>query len=154
MKQADWSRDLYSSRIWSLKAILAKPDSKVPKFMQSQAWQKKQLNTALGSWTELKHDTIVYSKQGYGMAQSAMASKAGAWIRNLPAETIHGYVEPVPELYSRIRKSIEQLELFPSFQILLRPRAGYNTPPAERDPYAEAFLREVQRRILAGEGIK
>lgn len=111
MEQADWSRDLYSSRIWSLKAILAKPDSKVPKFMQSQAWQKKQLNTALGSWTELKHDTIVYSKQGYGMAQSAMASKAGAWIRNLPAETIHGYVEPVPELYSRISKSIEQLRL-------------------------------------------
>jgi hypothetical protein len=110
-ENADWSKDLYSARIWSLKAILEKPDSKVPKYMQSQAWQEKQLNAALGSWTELKHDTILYSKQAYSMTQSAMASKAGEWIRSLPAETIHGYVEPVPELYSRISKSIEQLRL-------------------------------------------
>jgi hypothetical protein len=120
----NWSKDLYSARIWSLRAILDKPDSKVPKFMQSQAWQKKQLNAALGSWTELKHDTIIYTKQGYSENQSAMASKGG-WIRNLPAETVHGYVEPVPELYSRIRKSIEQLRLkftslgFPSDQALV-----------------------------------
>ncbi len=110
-ENADWSKDLYSARIWSLKAILEKPDSKVPKFMQSQAWQEKQLNAALGSWTELKHDTIIYTKQPYPESQMAMASKAGEWIRSLPAETIHGYVEPVPALYSRISKSIEQLRL-------------------------------------------
>ena len=33
--------------------------------MQSDAWLDKQLNTSLGSWTELKHDTILYAKQAY-----------------------------------------------------------------------------------------
>ncbi len=34
-----------------------------PPFMQTQAWTRKDLQTSLGSWTELKHDTILYAKQ-------------------------------------------------------------------------------------------
>ena len=34
------------------------------------------LAAALGTWTELKHDTILYSKQAYSMAQCAMAGLA------------------------------------------------------------------------------
>ena len=34
-----------------------------PAFMQTQAWLHKDMQTALGSWTELKHDTILYAKQ-------------------------------------------------------------------------------------------
>jgi len=104
-----WTRDLYWSRIWALKSILAKPAPNAPLFMQSEAWLKKQLNTALGSWTELKHDTIVYTKQPYSMSQAAFSvmGKGG----HLPPETVHGYVEPVPELYSRVRESVTQLRL-------------------------------------------
>ena len=32
----------------------------LPYFMQSPQWQKKNLNTALASWAELKHDAILY----------------------------------------------------------------------------------------------
>jgi len=39
--------------------------------MQSQAWTRKDLQSALASWTELKHDTILYAKQ-------VMAEMAGA----------------------------------------------------------------------------
>ena len=31
--------------------------------MRSRVWARKSLNTALGSWTELRHDTILYAKQ-------------------------------------------------------------------------------------------
>jgi hypothetical protein len=61
--------------------------------MRSDAWLDKQLNSALGSWTELKHDTILYAKQAY-------AEGAGG---GPPApEPPKGYVEPVPQLYARI----------------------------------------------------
>lgn len=102
-----WTQDLYGSRLWALKSILDRPRGDVPFFMRSAAWQKKQLNTALGCWTELKHDTIVYTKQPYSMAQAAFSvmGKGG----HLPPETVHGYVEPVPQLYARIRESVAQL---------------------------------------------
>jgi hypothetical protein len=105
-----WTRDLYWNRLWSLKSILDKPSANAPSFMQSDAWQKKQLIAALGSWTELKHDTIVYTKQPYSAAQAAFSvmGKGGIY---LPAETVHGYVEPVPELYLRVKQSVAQLRL-------------------------------------------
>ncbi|MHC4574214.1 MAG: DUF3160 domain-containing protein [Planctomycetota bacterium] len=71
---------------------------------------EKQLNTALGCWTELKHDTIVYSKQPYSVAQAAFSAMGKGGV-HLPPETVHGYVEPVPELYARVRESVEQLRL-------------------------------------------
>ncbi len=61
--------------------------------MQTQAWQDKELNTALASWTELRHDTILYAKQSYTID-----------IASLPPQPkpVVGYVEPVPEFYARL----------------------------------------------------
>jgi hypothetical protein len=58
--------------------------------MTNQAWTRKDLNTMLGSWTELKHDTILYAKQ-------VMAELGGG-----PPEQIKGYVEPEPDFYARV----------------------------------------------------
>ena len=58
--------------------------------MTNQAWTRKDLNTVLGSWTELKHDTLLYAKQ-------VMAEMGGG-----PPEQIKGYVEPEPEFYARV----------------------------------------------------
>ena len=38
----------------------------VPGFMLTPAWACKNLNTALASWTELKHDAILYAEQPMG----------------------------------------------------------------------------------------
>jgi hypothetical protein len=59
--------------------------------MQTQAWVRKDLQTALGSWTELKHDTILYAKQ-------VMAEMGGGGADHPQ----HGYVEPNPEAYARL----------------------------------------------------
>ena len=37
----------------------------VPYFMEDPLYQNKLLNTYLGSYTELKHDTLLYVKQAY-----------------------------------------------------------------------------------------
>jgi hypothetical protein len=89
---ADWNRNLYWSWLYSLKPLLQDYGDGYPTFMQTDAWQDKELNTALASWTELRHDTILYAKQTYGIDDS------------LPVfgnKTV-GYVEPVPEFYNRL----------------------------------------------------
>lgn len=57
----------------------------LPYFMQTPQWQKKNLNTALASWAELKHDAILYAKQ-------PMLAECGDGGPEPPV--VKGYVEP------------------------------------------------------------
>ncbi|KAB8141361.1 DUF3160 domain-containing protein [Chloroflexia bacterium SDU3-3] len=91
--QDTWTQNLYWSWIYSLRPMLEKPGDEMPFFMRSQAWQDKQLNAAIASWSQLKRDTILYSKQAYA---------EGAWLPPPSPDLPKGYVEPVPELYARI----------------------------------------------------
>ncbi|MCK4858526.1 MAG: DUF3160 domain-containing protein [candidate division Zixibacteria bacterium] len=59
--------------------------------MRTEAWEKKELNAALASWTELRHDTILYAKQSYTPGRGG----------GIPPN-VTGYVEPVPEFYGRL----------------------------------------------------
>ncbi|UCD13537.1 MAG: DUF3160 domain-containing protein [Thermoplasmatales archaeon] len=52
----------------------------------------KQLQTALASWSELRHDTILYGKQSYTPRFTSVP----------PSPPVVGYVEPVPEFYMRL----------------------------------------------------
>jgi len=89
---ADWNRNLYWSWLYSLQPLLKDYGEGYPTFMQTDAWQDKELTTSLASWTELRHDTILYAKQSYGIEES------------LPifGDKPVGYVEPVPEFYNRL----------------------------------------------------
>jgi len=89
----DWQKNLYWSWLYSLKPLLQAPGSGYPTFMQTTAWQDKELTTSLASWTELRHDTILYAKQSYALVGSAMP---------IEEEPVPGYVEPVPEFYKRL----------------------------------------------------
>jgi len=78
--------DLWLSALSKLDDIPAGTD--FPEVMRTQAWARKQLQTQLGSWAELRHDTILYAKQSYTMGI----------ICDYPT----GYVEPYPEFFARI----------------------------------------------------
>jgi hypothetical protein len=92
---ADWNRNLYWSWLYSLQPLLTDYGSGYPTFMQTDAWQDKELSTSLASWTELRHDTILYAKQSYTITETAMP---------MPPEEkpVVGYVEPVPDFYARL----------------------------------------------------
>lgn len=86
------SRSLYGGWLYTLNPILIKKGEGYPSFMTNDEWQKKSLESYLGSYTELKHDTVLYAKQ-------AMAEMGGG------DDTVYddrGYVEPEPELYDRL----------------------------------------------------
>ena len=90
--QEEWQKNLYWSWLYALKALLKQFGKGYPTFMQTEPWQDKELNTALASWTELRHDTILYAKQSYTMGKTAIPFEKPAV----------GYVEPVPEFYNRL----------------------------------------------------
>jgi hypothetical protein len=89
----DWSKNLYLNWLYVLKSLNSEFGKGYPTFMQTEAWQDKELNTALSSWTELRHDTLLYVKQSYTIAEM------GGIFEPPP---VVGYVEPVPEFYARL----------------------------------------------------
>jgi hypothetical protein len=70
---------------------MAFPAEGAPEFMKTKVWARKSLNTSLGSWTELRHDTILYAKQ------SVAAEGDGG---ELTASV--GYVEPYPDFFKHM----------------------------------------------------
>lgn len=86
-----WETSLYSNWINVLRPLLDEKGSGYPSFMLSKEWGKHNIETFVGSYTELKHDTVLYTKQ-------MMAEMGGG-----PDDDIddRGYVEPEPLLYSR-----------------------------------------------------
>jgi hypothetical protein len=90
----EWNRNLYFSWIYTLKSLLKEYNSSYPTFMNTIAWQGKELQTALASWSELRHDTILYGKQSYTPIKATSVEP--------PEKPVVGYVEPVPEFYLRI----------------------------------------------------
>ena len=95
LSQDEWTETLYNGWLYTLQPLLELPGEGHPQFMQSSAWLDKQLNSALGSWAELKHDTILYAKQAY-------AELGGGGTNPPPPKEATGYVEPVPEFYARL----------------------------------------------------
>ncbi len=98
----DWHSDLYQAWLYNL-IPLTKEDSLengYPKFMRNTAWLFKNLNAFIGSYTELKHDTVLYSAQ-------MMAEMGGAGED--PDFDDRGYVEPAPVVYERLRAMSDML---------------------------------------------
>ncbi len=90
----EWTETLYNTWLYTFFPLIAVPDENAPQFMQSLAWLDKSLNTVLGSWTELKHDTILYAKQAY--------AELGGGPPPPPPLPPLSYVELVPEFYARL----------------------------------------------------
>lgn len=83
--------NMYYGWLWTLKGLLRTFDDGYPSFMTNSVWEDKSLNTALASWSELKHDTVLYGKQ----------SGAECGGGEEPPQ-IKGYVEPNIEVYERL----------------------------------------------------
>lgn len=83
--------NIYRTWLWVLKAFNNEYGEGYPDFMRSEKWQYKDLNTALASWAQLKHDTILYAKQ--------FGAECGG---DEPTDLRH-YVEPNVNLYRRVK---------------------------------------------------
>ena len=87
-----WQASLYSQWLYTINPLLAKKSEGYPTFMQTSQWARKSLQSYMGSYTELKHDTILYAKQ-------IMAEGGGGPNGEVDDR---GYVEPEPTVFSRL----------------------------------------------------
>ena len=92
--ESSWNVSLYSGWVNTLRPLLKSRGEGYPSFMQSEAWEKKDLITFLGSYTELKHDTILYGKQ--------LMAEMGGGGEEPEERDDRGYVEPEPEVFARL----------------------------------------------------
>jgi Protein of unknown function (DUF3160) len=95
-----WSGNLYNLWLSSLRALspgadVSHPASQgMPEVTGTAAWGRRILNTQLGSWAELRHDTLLYAKQSY----------TGVPACDYP----DAYVDPYPEFYAKLRLFAER----------------------------------------------
>ncbi len=92
LPDADWQQNLYWAWLDCLRELQRPTGKGYPTFMRTAAWTDKQLNAALGSWAQLRHDTILYAKSAYTMTMTG--------VRGEPM--VEGYVEPVPLFYAKL----------------------------------------------------
>lgn len=88
-----WTASLYANWLNTLRPLLDKKGEGYPFFMQNDEWTKKNLECFAGSFTELKHDTVLYTKQ--------VIAEMGGGMEEEPDD--RGYVEPEPLVYARFQ---------------------------------------------------
>ena len=105
LPESFWNKTIYSRWLESLR-ILDKNISfikNIPEAMKTYAWQMKQLQTQLSSWSQLRHDTQLYVKQPYAAAPGC--------------EYPIAYVEPYPEFYLKLAEYANSaIKLFSSIK--------------------------------------
>lgn len=84
-----WTQNIYWGWLYTIKSLYTGDVDKTgyPMFVKNDLWNLKNLQASLGSWTELKHDTLLYAKQSY-------AELGGGGEPPTPPPVPKGYVEP------------------------------------------------------------
>ncbi|MGA9187023.1 MAG: DUF3160 domain-containing protein [Methanosarcina sp.] len=143
----DWNKNLYWAQLYALKPLLISYPEGYPTFMQTEAWEDKQLNTALASWTELRHDTILYAKQAYftGPPQEPPKEKP-----------VQGYVEPVPEFYARMLALTKMAHSGLAEMEVLDEQSDRDFTTLERtlEKLLEISIKELENKELTDEEYK
>jgi hypothetical protein len=94
-----WLARFYEAWLYAFFPVLGGHDSAYPVYMQTDAWAYRELNSGLGSWAELKHDTILYTKIPEAAGGGGPPSSGAA----------PGYVEANPDAFYRMAFAAEIL---------------------------------------------
>lgn len=128
---ARWGQDAYHGTLHALRALLPAPPATAPRLLRTPGWRLRALQAFASGWAELRHDTILYGEQ----------SGAECDAPDPPAPP--GWVEPVPEVYSRLAKMVQTLDK------RLRA-AGIPVKSSTRrdNPYARPLAEKTKTLVL------
>jgi hypothetical protein len=90
-----WQGSIYTRWLGSLSLLSPQEGQTLPGVVQTDGWQRRILNTQLGSWSQLRHDTILYTKQSY--------------TTGTQCEFPDAYVDPYPKFYAALARLAEHL---------------------------------------------
>ncbi len=97
--EAEWLNRFYTAWLYAFRPNIEQKGEGYPPYMRTSAWGYKDVNAMLGSWAELKHDTVLYAKmpEMLGGGGPPMSGPAPA------------YVEPNPNAFYRLAYAAQAL---------------------------------------------
>ena len=105
IKKEEWFNSMGSAWLYALGSLTHSYGKNYPLYMQSAAFSDKQIQTFLGSYTELKHDTLLYAKQSY-------AERGGGGEPPPIPPVVKGFVEPNMDFWNRFQELLSQTDQF------------------------------------------
>ena len=122
--EAVWETSLYTQWLYCLRALsTSTATAEYPEALRTQAWAAKSLNAQMASWTQLRHDTILYVKQSYTVSTVCFH----------PA----GYVEPNSLFWERLERMAAQAADLLAQTVFPQPPASSQPDPSGRQGSAE-----------------
>jgi hypothetical protein len=97
-----WDQNIYQEWLKILGTLVGDAPGKGPEFIKTTAWKRKQLNTALGSWVNLRYETI-------GWVEQVAAEAAEAGFEQLNIGRPRGYVEPNPQFFNALNEGFGKI---------------------------------------------
>lgn len=141
MTTIDWNACVTNKWLDALNKLNTANDSRMPYFMKTPQWDKKNLNASLASWAELKHDAILYAKQ-------PMVAECGDG--SLPAPQVVGYVEPNLSFWEKaVALVTDTRNVLKRYQLMDENIANILDAVGEQ----AQFLLNVSKKELAGQKI-
>lgn len=128
-----WEESIYTRWLAALRELSAPDiaaDVRFPQAMRTRAWEMRLLNSQLASYTELKHDTVLYAKQPY----------TGMITCEYPA----GFVEPIPGFWEKMKQMAEAT----ATNLAKLPAVGTITVVNPEMPWAPMVVDLQQRQSL------
>jgi hypothetical protein len=125
-----WHQNIYAGWLGALRDLNddLTEHAALPQVFRTEAWRKKQLQTQLASWSELRHDTILYAKASYSAPS---------------CEFPVAYVEPYPDFFTTLeRVAIRSAETLQGITPPRPRRRGmWGAAPQKVQSYADFFTR-------------
>ena len=103
---------VYHTWLNMLATLFISGGNNVPYFMEDLVYQNKLLNTYLGSYTELKHDTLLYVKQAYAELGGGGDGPCSQAVEPPALPVPKWYVEPNIDLIDQIITLAQETNTF------------------------------------------
>ena len=140
MGEINWQESLATQWMQTVKTVNEK-DKGVPYVMVGDGWDLKNLNAALSSWAELKHDAILYAKQPMG----AECGGGGP-----PDPVVKGYVEPNVTFWKKAIELLDNTANLLNEHDMMTEKVKEAT---ERIGEEVGFLLRISEKELAGKAL-
>ena len=103
IKDAEWFSSMSGAWLKLLGTLTSSYGRGYPLYMQDRLFPVKQVESFLGSYTELKHDTLLYAKQNY-------AEMGGGGEEGTPPPVPRGFVEPNLPFWETLGRLVAYVE--------------------------------------------
>ena len=97
----EWFASMASKQLHLIGTLSGPRGDGFPTFMRSPQWGAKQVETMLGSFTQLKHDTLLYAKQNY-----AEMGEGGLGEEINEDDVPYGYVQPDVRFWAELERLV------------------------------------------------